>query len=176
MDAWHETVLEHRPWLRGLIAARLDRHEPVDDVLQETIRAAIATGAPDTRNIRDVKGWLGGIARNKVRQFIDRKGRDRRLQGSIEAITHTEAALDSPSPDDLLIRSERITIAALALEQLSSDEANLLRLKYVERWPYTRISSELKMTLHEVANRLRLARRNLRRIVETLSESESTRI
>ena len=46
MMAWQQTVVDHGSWLRGLITARLDPGEPVEDILQETLQSAIERGQP----------------------------------------------------------------------------------------------------------------------------------
>ena len=129
MMAWQQTVADHGSWLRRVIASRLDPGEPVEDILQETLRSAIERGRPQEA-LRDVKGWLAGIARNKVRQHIDRSCRERRLQLKVENLADSAPAPALPLPDQFLLDRERFTLVKEALASLDSETAALLRCKY----------------------------------------------
>ena len=168
MMAWQQTVADHGNWLRGLIAARLDPGEPVEDVLQETLHSALQRGRPD-EPLRDVKGWLAGIARNKVRQHIDRNCRERRLQQRAEKWGEDASSPAPVLPDRFLIDRERFALVKKALASLDSETAALLRCKYLRGWSYARIGSEMGLNQDAVTNRLRLARRLLRERIHHLS-------
>ena len=158
MMQWQQTVVAHGSWLRAVIAARLDPGEPVDDLLQETLRSAIERGRPDGA-LRDVKAWLAGIARNKVRQHIDRNCRDRRLRARV---AEEPSSSPLPLPDEFLLHGERVTLVKDALAELGEREATLLRCKYFQGWSYARIGRELHLSEIAVTNGLRRARALLR--------------
>ena len=168
--AWQQTVANHGSWLRGLIAARLDPGEPVDDILQETMRSAIEGGAP-AESLRDVKGWLAGIARNKVRQHIDRNCRDRKFQERVEELGAGTAGRVLPDPGQFLVDRERLALVQQALRMLPEDAAALLRGKYLHGWSYREIGARHGLNEDAVTNRLRHARRQLREALAKLSES-----
>lgn len=158
MMAWQQTVVNHGAWLRGHIAARLDPGEPVDDILQETLESAIAGGAP-AEPLRDIRGWLAGIARNKVRQHIDRNCRERRFRGRLEIMQNETR---EPAPDEFLLDRERVELVRQALSRLPAETAALLRCKYFQGWSYARIGRHLALNENAVTNRLREARQALR--------------
>lgn len=169
MMAWQQTVVDHGSWLRGLIAARLDPGEPVDDILQETMQSAIQSGRPG-EPVLDVKGWLGGIARNKVRQYIDRTCRERRFFDKVDDLGESARtqAVPVPIPDQFLLERERLDLVAKALAALDDETAALLRCKYLQGWSYGRIGKHLGLNADAVTNRLRKARRLLREEINRL--------
>ena len=172
MMAWQQTVADHGSWLRGHIAARLDPGEPVEDILQDTLQSAIERGRP-AEPLRDVKGWLAGIARNKVRQYIDRACRERRLQLRVGELVECASLPALPLPDQFLLDRERLAQVKDALDSLDSETAALLRCKYLQDWSYARIGAEMGLNEDAVTNRLRLARRKLReRIHQFYDQSE----
>lgn len=162
MMAWQQTVANHGAWLRGQIAARLDPGEPVDDILQETLESAIAGGKP-TEPLRDIRSWLAGIARNKVRQHIDRNCRARRFRGRLEI--HQEE-VEETTPDEFLLDRERVDLVRCALATIAPETAALLRSKYFHGWSYARIGQHLGLNENAVTNRLREARRALREALQ----------
>ena len=170
MMAWQQTVADHGSWLRGLIAARLDPGEPVEDILQETLQSALEGGRPQEA-LRDVKGWLAGIARNKVRQHIDRNCRERRLQAKAEDFGEGSPQPPLPLPDQFLLDRERLALVARALASLDTETASLLRCKYLRGWSYRRIGDELGLNEAGVTNRLRRARHLLRTRIQDLYDN-----
>ena len=168
--AWQQTVANHGSWLRGLIAARLDPGEPVDDILQETMRSAIESGAP-AEPLRDVKGWLAGIARNKVRQHIDRNCRERRFHERAEELGAGAGGGALPDPGQFLLDRERLSLVQEAMRALPDETAALLRAKYLHGWSYREIAARHGLNADAVTNRLRQARRQLRDALARLSES-----
>ena len=56
---WQDQVLEHGPWLHRLISRQIDEPDAVEDVLQETLTAAIrseAEGRSDRGSLRAQAG------------------------------------------------------------------------------------------------------------------------
>ena len=77
MSDWQSQVLEQSPWLRRLISRQLQEPEAVEDVLQETLAAAIQR-EPQSADIEEFRSWLGGVARNQSRLYIRSESRKHR--------------------------------------------------------------------------------------------------
>jgi RNA polymerase sigma factor (sigma-70 family) len=65
-------------------------------------------------------------------------------------------------PLQLLVGAEQQVIMQAALDGMSGEDVEILLLKYVHGWNYTRISQQLGLEGHRVAHRLRRARERLR--------------
>jgi RNA polymerase sigma factor (sigma-70 family) len=164
---WRAEILGQQDWLRGHIASSLDAGEPVQDVLHQTLEAAITTGRPES--LQNLQAWLGGIARNKLRQFVERKSRERRLTerfGNHEAV-YRDA---EPTPLAVLVHHERHSLTRAALDQLDAEDAALLRRKYLDQWSYQQMADELGWNQATLTNRLHRARRRLRGILQGLRD------
>jgi len=166
MIAWQQIVTQHGDWLRGIITARLSPGDPIDDILQDTLQSAIERGKP-AEELRDVKAWLAGIAKNKIRQHIDTRCRERRL---IDKVEHPAPA--QLSPDQFLLNKERSQLIEDALASLSQDINSLLRYKYLQGWSYAQIGKVMNLNRDAVTNQLRDARRQLRSRINDLYQNQ----
>ena len=109
--------------------------------------------------------WVFTIARNLRVDHFRRQG-----NRSID----TEGADDGEMPDTLpqldeqLAARQREDGVRLAMTQLSSEQAQVLRLSFYEEQPHAQIARELGIPLGTVKSRVRLAVTHLRRALEGL--------
>ena len=88
-----EDLLREAPWLRGL-ARRIVHGADVEDVLQDTWTAALATPPKDSSRLR---AWLGQVARRfalRRRHNEQRRSARERQAARSESLPATESALD----------------------------------------------------------------------------------
>lgn len=115
-----EELLAHEGWLRRVVADLVDDHL-VDDVLQETWVAALAT-----RGIRHPRAWLRRVAQNVA--AVRRRGEARRRQR--EASVARDEAL--PSTDAMVARLDAHQRLAQAVAELEEPYRTAVLLRYFE--------------------------------------------
>lgn len=157
---WSGCLAEHEGWLRAVILARTGEPQAVDEVWQEVSLAAIEQSAPLTDR-RKAPAWLYRLAviqsvRHR-RQCARRRKRLARL--AAESNGHASSADD---PFQWLLGEERRQLVRQALGQLAGRDAEILILKYHERWSYRRIASLLGISESAVDARVFRARERLR--------------
>jgi RNA polymerase sigma factor (sigma-70 family) len=117
------SLLEHSAWVRGLVRALVQDPGQVDDVVQETWKAAIEE---PRRSWLDPRAWLGGIARNLARETNRRDARRaRREEGSARPE-------QLPSTDELVEKAELQHRVARAVVELDEPYRSILLLRYFE--------------------------------------------
>src|ERR1700749_2962113 len=105
--------------------------------------------------------WIFTMARNLRTDFRRRK-RDPKVLA--EALDHDH----EPMPSDRVLTIERETRVRAALEQISADQAQVIRLSFFEDRPQSQIAQVLGIPLGTVKSRVRLAMSRLRALVEDL--------
>jgi len=109
--------------------------ELVEDVVQDTFLTALQS----IRNFdgrSDLRGWLVGIAKNKIRE-VRRKKTPRSIE---DVLAESDAEIDAiladvsrePLPDHVLERRETQELVGAALSSLPADYQKALLDKYVE--------------------------------------------
>lgn len=155
-----QLLKEHERWLRTALYARLRNAMEVDDVMQETVTAALE----HWQQIRDpsaVGPWLYKIAIRQALLYRRKQGRIRKLHDAAEqnlpARTNSEA-----NPLDWLLAEERNELVRQAMNELPRRDAEILLLKYTEQWSYREISERMGVSTSAVEARLHRARQRLR--------------
>ena len=105
--------------------------------------------------------WTFTIARN-LRVDLRRRQRDPRLLEEFYNLA------PEPMPSDHVLSSERETRVRAALEQLPSDQADVIRRSFFDDAPHSEIARALDIPLGTVKSRIRLAMDRLRSLVEEL--------
>jgi RNA polymerase sigma-70 factor (ECF subfamily) len=169
---WSSALEEHRRWLRTVVRCRVEDDHAVDDVMQEVALAALKQNSRP-RDPGRVAPWLYRVA---VRQSIShcrRKGRRQRLANAVrEELLHADAAVD---PRDWLWTEEVRERVAEALERLSTQDRQILLLKYTEQWCYRQLAEHLGIGVNAVEYRLLRAKKRLRTQLRTLGGVEAWR-
>lgn len=162
---WGCLLSEHGSWLRTVVLARVGERQAVDDVMQEVALAAVEQKSPLSDRSK-VAPWLYRVAVVKSIRYR----RQRARQGKHQAAYATsdlwcgfnESFQKRQDPLAGLLLSERNEMLRQALEQLSSRDAEILKLKYGARWTYREISERLGIDEDAVDRRLQRARKQLR--------------
>jgi RNA polymerase sigma-70 factor (ECF subfamily) len=161
---------EYRDYLRllaqramdGRLAGRID----ASDVVQQTCLSAIRRFSEfDGVSGDDLAGWLYRIhERNLVdaaRHHLEAKKRTvTKEAGADEAASADVIELTSPS--QRIMRGERAARLSRALAELSTDQAEAIRLKHLDGWSLAEVASRMKKTERSVAGLLQRGLENLR--------------
>src|SRR5262245_52820806 len=152
-----ETWLQHGAWLARFARALVANESELDDVVQQTFAQALAQPPRHARNLR---GWLGAIARNVVRTRAR----------SDSARVAREVALPPPppveTPDQAVERAElrrRVVEAVLAL---SEPYRSTVILRFFEEQEVAAIARLTKTGEDTVRTRIRRGVARVRELLE----------
>lgn len=144
-------LLDASPVLRSSIRGLLFDTADVDDALQETL-LAIAHSIGSFRGDSSVLGWASGIARNKAKDILRRKGRPASPDPIVEVPTEVQRFTSQ--------WASRADVDQ-ALAELSDKLRPVFVLADIEGFSYDEISAQLGIGRNTVASRLRRARAQL---------------
>jgi RNA polymerase sigma-70 factor (ECF subfamily) len=161
MPDWGDGLLAHEGWLRKVILARTGEPQAVDEVFQRVVLAAFEHRS---RLIDPSKlaPWLHRIAVVQACRYRRKLGRERR---ALNRLVQRKLSLENGYADDvlsLLLNKERDERVRRATLRLPGGDAEILLLKYAERWSYRQIAEHLGITEKAVDARLLRARTRLR--------------
>jgi RNA polymerase sigma-70 factor (ECF subfamily) len=111
-----------------------------------------------------VAAWVFTIARN-LRIDVARRERRARLHAALETIEPES----QEQPDQLVSLAEREQKVRLAMQQLPTEQAEVVKLSFVEGKAHGDIAACLRIPLGTVKSRLRLAMGRLRQILEEVA-------
>ena len=158
---WPRLLAEHEGWLRGVILARTGERQAVDEVWQEVALAAVEQRAP-LADPAKAPGWLYRLAAVLSIRYRRGQARRRKRLARLAAESNGQAKADD-DPAEWLLRKERRQLVRGALELLPPRDAEILLLKYHQRWTYRQIAAVLEISESAVDARVFRARERLRR-------------
>lgn len=163
-DALFESVfLQHRDDVWRYCTRRLDAAE-VNDAVADVF--VVVWRRLDDMPPDDARPWIFGVARNVVRNR-QRSGRRRqRLDGRVRSLPEEAAA----SADDLASRRETHHELLSAVDRLSVDDQELLRLRTWEELSLAEIATVSGLSVRAVESRLARVRKKLARSLESTPE------
>lgn len=157
---WQSKWLQHMPWLRTMLSARLADAISVEEVLQDVAvtawRKREQLADPDK-----MAPWLYRIAIRKVQQFWKTTSIDRKRFRARPALDWKPAKAQ-PDPANWIIAEEAHELVRSAMRELAAQDREILMLKHTENWTYAELSAHLGLTTDKVIYRLSRARRRLR--------------
>lgn len=160
---WQAELACHDGWLRSIVLARVGERQAVDDVMQEIALAAIRQQSP-IKDPSKTGPWLYRLAVTKSLLYRRTMGRRRKLEQRYADRLET-AQTDDHEPDPLrwLLADERRDRIREAITSLSSKDAEILLLKYVDGWSYKRLAELFDISNAAVESRLHRARARMRK-------------
>ncbi|HQU44603.1 MAG: hypothetical protein B7Z73_06355 [Planctomycetia bacterium 21-64-5] len=162
---WGACLAEHERWLRAVILARTGEPQAVDEVWQEVSLAAIEQRAPLADRDK-VPPWLYRLAVIRSVRYRRQRARQRKRLARLAAESNGRSAA-SDDPFEWLLGEERRELVRRALDKLTGRDAEILMLKYNERWSYRQIAALLGISESAVDARVFRARERLRRQLAT---------
>ena len=155
---WGSCLVQHGDWLRQVIRARTGEPQAVDEVWQQVSLAAIEQRAP-LADPEKVAPWLHRLAVVLSARYRRQQGRGRKALARLAENSGGDVAADALT---WLIRRERHELTREALARLLPRDAEILSLKYGQRWTYRQIAERLGITEKAVDARMQRAREKLR--------------
>jgi len=158
---WGACLAAHEHWLRKVICARTGERQAVDEVFQQVALAAVEQKAP-LADAEKAPAWLHRLAVVCSARFRRKLGRQRRAMTTVAE--HRRHQSNGHVPDLLtwLAGQERQELTRQAMTRLAGRDAEVLLLKYGERWSYRQIAERLGISEKAVDTRLVRARERLR--------------
>lgn len=165
---WNEVLKANQNWLRTVIAARIGEAAAVDEVWQEVSLAAFLQKSP-IQDMNKVSAWLYRVAVTQSLMYRRKMGRFRKMLTQYADRVHpTEVDKREPSPLEWILSQERQEMLQKALSHISSQDKEILLLKYIHSWSYKEIAEKLGISVPAIQTRLHRARERLRQAVEYL--------
>ena len=168
---WGQCLPLHQAWLRKVILARTGEPQAVDEIWQQVALAAVEQRWPLSDPAK-VAAWLHRLAVIAAARHCRQAGRSRRAAQSLAVAQAVNGQAVAADPLALLMRRERLLLVRQALLNLPARDAEMLQLKYGERWSYRQIAAHLGITERAVDSRLLRAREQLRRELAILGIDE----
>jgi RNA polymerase sigma-70 factor (ECF subfamily) len=171
---WGALLAAHGGWLRKVILARTGEVQAVEEVFQLVALAAVEQRAPLVDPAKGVP-WLHRLAVIQSARYRRKLGRERR---AMQSIKERSPHLGNGYADDALawlLARERQAQTQTALARLAGADAEILLLKYGERWKSRQIAERLGITEKAVDARLVRARGRLRHELTQLGIHEDDR-
>lgn len=164
---WNAALAEHRHWLRTVVLARVREPQAVDEVLQEVALATVKT-QPKNIGLDRVGPWLYRVA--VIQSIRYQRSRARQRKCLVRYIERCQSNGRPSGPDTigLLMNRERHRLVEQALRSLPGRDAEILMLKYIERWSYRQLAQHLGISDSAVDGRLQRARARLRQALVVL--------
>lgn len=165
-EALGELLDEARSQLTAIAKNELDSDirgkEAVSDIVQGTLLEAARDFAVfQGKTEAEFRAWLKNILLNNLRDLLGKYltqkrdvGREQRLDGQAGLAESLAAADDSPS--QAAVRKEKVTHVLAALDKLSAEQRDILRLRHEEQLTFGQIGERLG--INEAAAQKRWAR------------------
>lgn len=149
--------LDYADQLRAFLVGVLRDRDLAAEALQSTFTKAMEVG--HTARQETLKGWLFRVAYNEAMAIRRRqKTHDKSLK---KLAWHQPDPQDKP--DENVSRGETISRIRHALNVLSDEQREVVRLRIYEEMTFAAIAEELNLPLGTVLTRMRLALRKLQR-------------
>jgi RNA polymerase sigma-70 factor (ECF subfamily) len=158
---WGRWLSEHEAWVRRVILARTGEPQAVEEVWQQVALAAVEQRWPLTDPAK-VAPWLHRLAVVAAARYCRAVGRRRRATQRLASLQSVNGSPTLGDPLVLLMRRERLELTRQAIARLAPRDAEILQLKYGERWSYRQLADHLGITEKAVDCRLLRARGQLR--------------
>jgi RNA polymerase sigma factor (sigma-70 family) len=158
-EAFGQIVVRYQSLICSLAYSATGSLGQSEDLAQETF----ITAWKRLRLLREpvkLRGWLCGIARNRINDSLRREGREP-LADSEPLNTVQEAPATEPSPPDQAISKEEAAILWRALERVPQLYRDPLVLFYREHKSVERVAEDLELSEDAVKQRLSRGRKLL---------------
>lgn len=155
---------EHRGPVFRYVRFRVATRETAEDVTSEVFLKAMRAFERYNPGKAAPRTWLLTIARNTVTDHLRRSRRQGSMNIPLDRMPDLVSSL--PSPEQRLIKEERIRALLQAVNSLRAGEQEILSLRYGSGLANTEIARQLGISPNAVAVRLHRALKRLRKVVD----------
>lgn len=166
IGAFRELYGLYGPRIRSFMMRRGAVQSVADELTQETFLAVWQKARYYDGSRGDEAGWIFSIARNL---HIDQLRRQKVWQDVAKALPVESEASPPEMALDEVIASEREARVMKALTVLPPEQADVIRLAFVDGLSHGQIAARLDLPVGTVKSRLRLAYNKLREQLEDLA-------
>jgi len=155
-----ETLARLRDGVRIMALRALGSPDAAEEVAQETLARALSALESGRANPQNLPAYVHGIARHVIADI--HRSRKRTLPSGID--DGAAPALDGPDALDGLIISEQMDRVRAALEELSPEDRQVLRLSFFEGLTPSQIAESQRVPPPTVRKRKSRALERLRQV------------
>jgi RNA polymerase sigma-70 factor (ECF subfamily) len=163
------------PAITGYFQRKLYETSEVQALVNATFFACIATKSPFEGPAAAVRGYLFGIAHNKLREHLrSLRTADKLVDRGVDADEVVELSLDQidpRDPSDFAEQREDRKLILKALRRIPIDYQLVFELSFWEELSNAEIAGALAIPIGTVASRLRLGKQRLERQLELLART-----
>lgn len=165
--AGSQLISRHYRALFRFFASKVPSTDIAEDLVQQTFTGA-TTGLERFQQASSARTWLFAIARNILRQWIEKACRQRKYEG--EPAGASAVDLGAGPSTVMRLKSEHQTLAR-ALQRLPLESQVLLELVYWERLPAREVAVVFDCPEGTARTRIRKAKQELRGMLDELARS-----
>lgn len=168
-DAYQALFVHFAPRVKGFLIRKGAEPALAEELMQDTLLSVWTKAALYQRGRGSASTWIFTIARNLR---IDRLRRE--SVQHFDDVDGLEIAEQDANPqrtivaqDDAVIARQERELVAQAMGELPAEQAEVIRLSFVDDLSQTDIADRLKLPLGTVKSRMRLAYTKLRQALES---------
>jgi RNA polymerase sigma-70 factor (ECF subfamily) len=177
-ECFAELVRRYRPALLRVAVSRLGRADWAEDVVQETLMAAFKSCASYDPGF-SFRTWLWTILLNQCRGHYQRRARSVPLEPLGGELDQVLAQVSRPqgdsSPLGTLMAKERAAQLEALLAQLTTAQADALRLRFFGSLKYHEIARTMQCSLNTAKNRVRIGLTRMAELIEAAGAPRTPR-
>ena len=159
-QAFKELFINYAPRVKGLLIKQGADPETADELAQETLFTVWKKAHLFVQQKGNVATWIFTIARNLR---IDRL-RSETIWSAMDYEVVDQISED-PTQDDLLVEKQRRDVLKDVLENLPSEQYEIVYKSYIGGMSHTEIAESLDLPLGTVKSRMRLAYGKIREML-----------
>ena len=163
-SAFDQLVKMHRRTIYVLVLSYIKNSADAEDLTQRIFIRAYER-LSTLRELDCFLPWLQQIAHNTCKDWLRRR---RELVASLEVVKRSDFSETAPSAEDIVLKAEVEDIVRKAIDGLKETDRKLMEGHYIEGASYDELRAESGLSYAAIANRLKRAKREVRRRVRRL--------
>ena len=163
-SAFDQLVKMHRTRIYVLVLSYIKNPADAEDLTQRIFIRAYERLAT-LRELDCFLPWLQQIAHNTCKDWLRRRSES---VASLEAVKSSDFTDAVPSAEDIVLKAEVDDIVRKAIDGLKETDRKLMEAHYIDGASYDELRDESGLSYAAIANRLKRAKREVRRRVRRL--------
>ena len=163
-SAFDQLVKMHRRTIYVIVLSYIKNPADAEDLTQRIFIRAYER-LSTLRELDCFLPWLQQIAHNTCKDWLRRRSE---LVASLEVVKSSDFSETAPSAEDIVLKAEVEDIVRKAIDGLKETDRKLMEGHYIEGASYDELRAESGLSYAAIANRLKRAKREVRRRVRKL--------